>query len=60
MVDNIKELQKTIELFIIENTQIDKKTYTKFAKKEWYINVQDGMKYGLIDEVISDIDMLYN
>lgn len=59
MVDNIKEIQKAIEVFIIENTNIDKKTYTKFSKKEWYINVADGVKYGIIDEIISDIDILF-
>lgn len=58
MVDNIKEIQKTIENFIIDNTKIDKKTYTKFFKKEWYINSKDGLKYGMIDAIIDDINML--
>lgn len=57
-VDNIKKIQKTIENYIIENTSIDKKTYTKFSKKEWYISVEDGLKYGIIDEVVNDIDLL--
>ena len=57
-VDNIKKIQKIIEIFIIDNTSIDKKTYNKFSKKEWYITVEDGLKYGIIDEVITDIDML--
>lgn len=59
IADNLKEMQKFIEDFIISHTSIDKKLYKKFAKKEWYITAKQSLEYGIVDEIITDIDMLY-
>lgn len=59
VIEGIKEIQRLLENFIIENTLIDKKIYKKYAKKEWYINSQDSIKYGIIDSIVDDIDMLF-
>lgn len=58
-IDNIKKLEKELEEFVISRTKIDKKLYSKNKKKEWWINGEDAIKLGIIEDIIDDIDMLY-
>ena len=55
----MKDYQRFVETmrdYIIERTNIDKKTYNKYKNKEWYLYSEDQIKYGVCDKIIDDID----
>lgn len=58
-IDNIKETEKQIKEYILTYTNIDAKTYNKNAKKEWFLTAEESIKYGVADEIIQDIDILF-
>lgn len=49
-----KRLQKIIETHTLSKTKLTKKQLTDNynAKKDWYINTKDALKYKIIDEII--------
>lgn len=59
-LDDVKKTEKTIETFVLENTKIDKKNYTKNRKKEWWMKAEEALELGVADEIVQDIDILYN
>jgi len=44
--------------YIIERTGIDMKLLNKNKGKEWYLYVEDQIKYKIVDKVIEDVDEL--
>lgn len=59
-MDFIKKLEKTYEDYIIAHTKMDKKTYAKIKKNDFFMTTAESLTYGVIDEVIEDINILYN
>lgn len=49
---------KTMRDYIIQRTSIDTKTLNKNKDKEWYLYVEDQIKYHIVDEIVQDIDVL--
>ena len=47
---------KSMRDYILERTNIDAKTLSKNKGKEWYMYVDDQIKYHIVDKVVSDID----
>ena len=41
--------------YILANTKIDEKTFNKNRNKDWYLSSDELLRYGVIDEVITDI-----
>lgn len=57
-LEAIKKGEKEIEEYIISKTKIDKKTYNKNKKKEWWITTE-AKELGLIDDFIDDIEQIF-
>lgn len=59
----MKEYKRIVEM-MQENTKkytnIDAKMFNKNKNKEWYMSSQDQIKYGVVDEIITDIDTIIN
>lgn len=53
---NYKKLQEYLKQIILQNSNIDAKTWTKMSKKEWFIYPEDAIKYGLADKIIQNIE----
>lgn len=59
-VDFLKKYEKIYEDYIISNTGIDKKIYTKIKKNDFFMTTQECLDFGIIHGVIEDIDKLYH
>ena len=53
--ENYKRLMEMLKENVLEHTKIEKAFLNKQMKKEWYIYIDDQIKYGITDEVITDI-----
>ena len=60
--DQIEEAQKNykkqieqMKSYILDNTVIDEKTFNKNRNKDWYLSSDELLKYGIIDEIITDL-----
>ena len=50
--------RRATETFL-ENTKIDAKTLKKKGASDWYMTEDDALQYGVIDEIITDMDILF-
>lgn len=41
--------------YILDNTDINEKTFNKNRNKDWYLSSDELLKYGVINQVITDI-----
>ena len=41
--------------YILANTNIDEKTFNKNKSKDWYLSSDELIKFGIIDEIITDL-----
>lgn len=61
--DNAKKYYETIGKLadeqLLTDTKIDKKVFKKKAPFDWYITDKEALEYGIIDEIISDFDVLF-
>lgn len=56
---NYKYLVDKMREFILSRTKIDQKLFKKNSQKDWYIYTDDMLDLGIVDEIISDLDMLF-
>ena len=54
--EQYKATMKMLGDFVVNHTKIPRSTYNKKIKTEWYMTVDDALKYGIIDEIVSDLD----
>lgn len=54
-----KELVKSMKDFILTHTIIDAKTLNKKISLDWYINTNEMLGLGIVDELVTDIDVLF-
>ena len=52
-------LEAKLRDFLLSHTKIDSKTYKKKASSDLYMDENDCLKYGVIDEIIFDYDTLF-
>ena len=52
---NYKKQIEQMKSYILENTNIDEKTFNKNRNKDWYLSSDELLKYGVIDEIITDV-----
>ena len=55
--DYKREIEKMVQ-YIIEKTNYTKEEVEEHIRKDWYVRAQEGLEKGLIDEIISDINVL--
>ena len=53
--DKIIEIMRNL---ILNSTTISAKTLNKNFSKEWYMTADEALKYGIIDEIVNDINIL--
>ena len=56
---NYKALVDKMREFILSKTKIDTKLFKKNSAKDWYINTEEMLQYGIVDEIVTDIDILF-
>lgn len=56
---NYKALVDKMREFILSRTKIDTKLFKKQSAKDWYINTEEMLQYGIVDEIVADIDILF-
>ena len=43
---------------LFKNTKIDQKTYRSKAPKDWFLDDEECLKYGVVDEIVENIDSI--
>jgi ATP-dependent Clp protease protease subunit len=56
---NYKKTLDDMKKYILENTEIDEKTFNKNRSKDWYLSADELVKYKVVDELITDISTLF-
>lgn len=59
MKKHFDKLGKKVTDYFLAHTKIDPKTFKKKAPGDWYMDEDEALKNGLIDEIITDLDTLY-
>lgn len=59
MKKHFDKLGKKVTDYFLAHTKVDPKTFKKKAPSDWYMDEDDALKNGLIDEIITDLDTLY-
>lgn len=57
--ENYKKLMEMMRKNILAHTTIDVKTLNKWKNKEIYLYAEEQVKYGLADEVVSDMSQMF-
>ena len=59
--DSYKKLVAKMQENIVENTDIPKATLTKKLKAtgDWYLELEDQLKYGVVDQELTDLSILF-
>lgn len=58
-MNDYKHFVQVMRDYIVDRTKIDQKTLAKHKKEEWYLYAEDQINYGVVDEIISDIDIFF-
>lgn len=53
---NYKKQVVKMREYIMAHTTIDKKTMTKNQAKDWYLDANEQVKYGVVDKICDDVD----
>ena len=53
---NYKKQVGKMREYIMAHTNIDKKTMTKNQAKDWYLDADEQVKYGIVDKIADNID----
>lgn len=56
---NYKYLVDKMRDFILSRTKIDQKLFKKQSSKDWYIYTDEMLNLGIVDEIITDLDILF-
>lgn len=53
---HIDKLSNGLTNMLFEKTNIDQKTFKAKAPKEWYLDAEECVKYGVVDKIVESID----
>ena len=56
---NYKYIVDTMRDFILSKTKIDQKLLKKNGQKDWYIYADEMLSLGIVDEIVTDLDILF-
>jgi ATP-dependent Clp protease protease subunit len=59
MKKHFDKLGKKITDYFLSHTKVDPKVFKKKAPSDWYMDEDDMLEHGLIDEIIADLDILF-
>jgi ATP-dependent Clp protease protease subunit len=52
------KLGKKVTDYFLEHTKVNPKTFKKKAPSDWYLDEDEALENGIIDEIITDLDIL--
>lgn len=58
MKKHFDKLGKKVTDYFLAHTKVDPKTFKKKAPSDWYMDEDDALQSGLIDEIITDLDVI--
>lgn len=58
MKKHFDKLGKKVTDYFLAHTKVDPKTFKKKAPVDWYMDEEEALKNGLIDEIITDFDTI--
>jgi len=53
------KLVKKCTDYFLSHTKVDPKVFKKKAPSDWYLDEQEALENGIIDEIITDLDVLF-
>lgn len=54
----VDKSDKKFNDILFKQTKIDQKTYRSKAPKDWFLDDEECLKYGVVDEIVEDIDSI--
>lgn len=59
MKKHFDKLGKNVTDYFLAHTKVDPKTFKKKAPGDWYMDEDEALKNGLIDEIVTDFDNIF-
>lgn len=53
------KIAKRVEDWIVASTNIESRTYKTKAPKDWWMDEEDALKYGVIDKIVDDLNEVF-
>jgi len=53
---NYKKQIEEMGAYILERTQMDEKIYKRNKAKDWYLDGEEQVKYGIVSKIVTDLD----
>lgn len=53
------KLVKKVTNYFLAHTKVDAKVFKKKAPSDWYLMEDEALEYGIIDEIITDLDEIF-
>ena len=57
---NYKDTLAKMKEYILSNTKIDAKVFSKNQKKDWYISPAESVTYGISDKIITSLSDIFD
>ena len=49
-----KRVEEKVRNFVTTHTNVSEEEYTQHERKQWFLDAQDMLKYGFVDEIIGE------
>lgn len=59
MKNYFDKLSKKISDYFLSHTKVDPKVFKRKSKVDWYMDENEALSNGVIDEIVKDFDVLY-
>lgn len=53
---NYKYMVEKMRQLVLNKTTIDPKLFKKWMNKDWYISTEEMLEYGIVDEIVNNLD----
>ena len=53
------KLGKKVTDYFLAHTKVEPRVYKKKAPSDWYLDEEEALEYGIIDEIVTNFDILY-
>lgn len=57
-IDHTRRIEKKVKEFVVSKTRISEDLYDRNYRNEWYMTADDMLEYGVVDSIITDLDIL--
>ena len=56
--DFYKKQLARLKKLVIDNTKISSEQYDEYRKDDWFMEPEDALKYGVIDEIVKEGEII--